>query len=321
MRDVTAGDWLRLAVIDLGTNSTRLLIADVDGARCEEVDRRAEITRLGDGVDRAGVLDSEAIFRTINVLKDFTAAIKSMGVERVRCIGTSSLRDAENSKDLAAMVKDDFGFDVEILSGAEEARLSFLGATNSRNPDLNYLVFDVGGGSTEIVFGKPDLPNSYVSLDLGCVRLSERFLKSDPPAEKEFKAMKIEADKVVNDRTSGWDFEVDEAIGLAGTVTTLAAVDQQMEVYDPAKIEGYKLELSKIAYHEDEFRRLSRKEISRIPGIQHGREGVILAGTLLVLSVMKRFGLQNFIVSERDILDGAMQELLNGYHIGGKICH
>lgn len=300
---------MRLAVIDLGTNSTRLLIADIEGSQLLEVQRRSVITRLGDGVDRNGNLNSEAIFRTVYVLKEFALKIKEEEVEKVRCIGTSSLRDAENARELSLMIKEDFGFELEILSGAEEARLSFLGATKSRDPNFTYLVFDVGGGSTEIGCGKGFNPDKTVSLDIGCVRLSERFLKSNPPEAGELEALELEIDKILTGHLANCNYRVDKALGLAGTVTTLAAVVQKMTEYDPRKIHGFSLSRNTVEDLYNRFRNLTYKEISRIPGIQSGRETVILAGTALVLSIMNRFLLVSLEVSESDILDGALLEL------------
>ena len=304
----------RLAAVDIGTNSTRLLVADVDGvgrdARLNPVDRRMRITRLGQGVDAARVLRSDAISRTVDTLRQYRSALDDLGVERVRATATSAARDATNRDEFFGPAADVLGIAPELLGGEEEARLSFLGATAGLDEPAPYLVVDIGGGSTEFVVGT-DEPVAVASVDVGCVRLSEQLLVSDPPAPEELS----EAVQVVRDHLADVDREIPairEAgtlVGLAGTVTTMAAVELGLPEYDADKLHHFRL--SKEAA-EDVFRTLATEAAAQRrhnPGLEPGRVDVIVGGAVVLVTILRVLGFDEVLVSEADILDGLVRSL------------
>ncbi|HUF84757.1 MAG TPA: Ppx/GppA phosphatase family protein [Acidimicrobiia bacterium] len=304
----------RLAAVDVGTNSTRLLVADVDGsgrdARLTPVDRRMRITRLGQGVDAARVLRSDAISRTVDALREYRSALDELGVERVRATATSAARDATNREEFFGPAADVLGVAPELLGGEEEARLSFLGATAGLDEPAPYLVVDIGGGSTEFVVGT-DEPVAVASVDVGCVRLSEQLLVSDPPAPEELS----EAVQVVRDHLADVDREIPairEAgtlVGLAGTVTTIAAVELGLPEYDADKLHHFRL--GKEAA-EDVFRTLATEAAAQRrhnPGLEPGRVDVIVGGAVVLVTILRVLGFDEVLVSEADILDGLVRSL------------
>ncbi len=302
----------RVAAIDLGTNSTRLLVAEVEGSGAEAdltvLDRRMRITRLGQGVDSARRLHPDAIARNLTVLREYQEVISSFAVETTRAAATSAARDATNRDDLLGPVFELLGVLPELLSGEEEAALSFLGATFGIDEPAPYLVVDVGGGSTEIAVGT-DAPEVCASIDIGCVRLTEAFLHSDPPSAEELST----AVTVVRDHLN--DVERDLAgvapartlIGLAGTVTTMAAVEQGLGAYSRDAIHHFRLTR---AAAEDVFRTLAGETVDQRchnPGLEPGRADVIVGGVVVVVGVMRHFGFGEMLVSESDILDGLVR--------------
>lgn len=303
----------RVAAVDMGTNSTRLLIADVDGPQLRAVDRRMRITRLGQGVDASRRLHADAIARVVAALDEYASAIRDAGVTRVRAVTTSAARDAANREDLLDACERALGVRPEVISGAEEAQLSFLGATADL-PDgtaAPYLVVDIGGGSTEFIVGTRE-PEALVSIDMGCVRLTEQFLHSDPPAPEELSA----AVSVVRDHLADVDRDVPGAastrtlIGLAGTVSTLAAVEQGLADYDTDKIHHFRLSR---AAAEDVFRTLATEpaaERRHNPGLDPGRVDVIVGGAIVAVSVMRHWDFAEMLCSEADILDGIARSLV-----------
>ncbi len=304
----------RLAGVDIGTNSTRLLGADVDGAgnhaRLTPLDRRMRITRLGQGVDATHRLHPEAIERTVAVLREYRGALDELGVERLRVTASSAARDAGNRDDFFGLATAVLGEAPELLSGDEEARLSFLGATSGLSEPAPYLVVDIGGGSTEFVVGDTE-PAGQISVDIGCVRLSEQLLHSDPPAPEELS----EAVAVVRDHLADVDRDlpaVREAatlVGLAGTVTTVAAVELGLPEYDPDKIHHFRL--TKEAA-EDVFRTLATEpaaERRHNPGLEPGRVDVIVGGAVVLVTILRVLGFDEVLVSEADILDGLVRSL------------
>ena len=304
----------RVAAIDLGTNSARLLVADVEGsgadASLRAVDRRMRITRLGQGVDASRMLHPDAIERNLAVLREFQGVIAGLGVERVRATATSAARDATNRDDFFLPATEIVGAEPELLSGEEEAALSFLGATAGLREPAPYLVVDVGGGSTELVLGT-HAPESLVSLDVGCVRLTEAYLHSDPPTPEELSA----AVTVVRDHLTEAAGEVQGAasartlVGLAGTVTTMAAIEQGLPDYDPDLVHHFRLTR---AAAEDVFRTLAVEAVDQRrcnPGLEPGRADVIVGGAVIVVCVMRHFGFDEMLVSESDILDGLARSI------------
>jgi exopolyphosphatase/guanosine-5'-triphosphate,3'-diphosphate pyrophosphatase len=305
----------RVAAVDIGTNSTRLLVADVDGqgsdAQLRPIAREMRITRLGAGVDTTRVLRDDAIERTVSVLREYGTMIGDLDAQRVRATATSASRDARNRDeffDLAATALR--GVRPELLSGEEEAALSFLGATSGLREPTPYLVVDIGGGSTEFVVGT-DKPEGLISIDIGCVRLTEQFLHSDPPEPEELS----NAVSAVRDHLADVGREVPGAagaatlVGLAGTVTTLAAVELGLTRYDSDAVHHFRLSRQAA---EDVFRTLATEPIAQRrhnPGLDPGRVDVIVAGAVIVVSVLRHFGFAEMLVSETDILDGLARSL------------
>ncbi len=302
----------RLSAIDVGTNSVRLLVADVEGegrdARITTVDRQMRITRLGQGVDASRRLDPAAIARTVGVLEEYRAIIDTLGAERPRATATSAARDSVNRDEFFDPAEAALGARPELLPGEEEARLSFLGATVDVTSPGPYLVVDIGGGSTELVFGTTE-PEGLVSLDMGCVRLSEQFLHGDPPEPEELSA----AIDVARAHLADAAREIPAArtartlIGLAGTVTTVAAVELGLATYDRDRIHHFRLSRAAV---EDVFRTLATEthaQRAHNPGIDPGRVDVIVGGLVVLVSVMRGLGFEEVLVSESDILDGLVR--------------
>lgn len=300
----------RIAAIDMGTNSTRLLIADVEGtgrdARLTTIDRRMTITRLGQGVDARRRLHPDAIARTLDALGEYGDAMRSARVERARAVATSAARDAINRDELFDAAHPLLGTRPELIDGTEEAELSFLGATAELGGDgAPYLVVDIGGGSTEFVAGTA-APEASISVDMGCVRLTEQFLHSDPPSAEELSV----AVGYVHDELGDVERVVPGAtraktlVGLAGTVSAMAAIEQGLAAYDRERIHGFRLSRDAA---EDVFRTLAtetRAQRRHNPGLEPGRVDVIVGGVIVVVTLMRAYGFDEMLVSEADILDG-----------------
>jgi exopolyphosphatase / guanosine-5'-triphosphate,3'-diphosphate pyrophosphatase len=302
----------RLAAVDIGTNSVRLLVADVDGdgenAKLHTLDRRMRITRLGQGVDRTRALAPDAIDRTVDVLREYRGALDEHGVASVRATATSAARDATNRDELFTRVHDALGVEPELLSGEEEARLSFLGATAELDAPAPYLVVDIGGGSTEFVLGT-DAPTGLVSLDLGCVRITEQFLHSDPPAPEELSNAVAAVRDLVADvpRVVPGVSDAATLVGLAGTITTVAAIEQGLPEYDPERIHHFRLDRAAV---EDVFRTLATESAAQRahnPGLEPGRVDVIVGGVVVLVGILRVLGFDTVLVSEADILDGLVR--------------
>jgi exopolyphosphatase / guanosine-5'-triphosphate,3'-diphosphate pyrophosphatase len=316
----------RVAAIDCGTNSLRLLIADADPAsrRLVDVQRRMEIVRLGQGVDATGMLAPDALARTFGVLADYDREIRAAGATRVRMVATSATRDARNAADFTAGVRETLGITPEVVSGGEEALLSFAGATTELTaagpdarpgtaPDPPYLVVDIGGGSTEFVLGgsqDADLATAAnglaaISVDIGCVRLTERHLHSDPPTEAEIKGATADIDRALD--AVGAAIAVADAptlVGLAGSVTTVAAIALGLKAYDPGRTHHARIPAGTVHAVTSELLAATRRERAAIGSMHPGRVDVIGAGALVLDQVMQRFGFAEVVTSEHDILDG-----------------
>jgi exopolyphosphatase/guanosine-5'-triphosphate,3'-diphosphate pyrophosphatase len=285
------------AAIDIGTNSTRLLVGD---------ERRAVITRLGQGVDRTGRLDDAAIERTLEVLREYAGILRAKGVDRVRAVATSAARDATNRADFFEPAAEILGVPVELLGGEEEGRLAYLGATAGLDPsDGPFLVFDIGGGSTEFV-----LSEAVLSIDTGAVRLTEQWLHSDPPTAEELSM----AVSVVRAHLEDVTRELPGArtartvVGLAGTVTTVAAVE--LGYYDHDAVHGMRLTRAQV---EDVFRTLATEPIEdrrENPGLQPERADIIVGGCCILVAVLRHLEIDELVVSEADILDGIVASAL-----------
>ena len=296
---------MRVAAIDCGTNSIRLLIADLQEDRLTDVDRRMEVVRLGEGVDRTGRLAAAALERTFAACHRYAERIRETGAERVRFVATSASRDADNAADFVRGVEDILGTTPEVVPGVVEADLSFTGAVRSL-PDLPLpaLVVDIGGGSTEFVLGAQHGEQS-ISVDIGCVRLTERHGRSDPPAAGELAAMRHDIDAQIGLAAQSVDFSDARClVGLAGTVTTMAAIAHQLPAYDPQRIHGSVVSAEQVHAVAGRLARLSRQERLAMPVMHPGRADVIPAGALILDRIVAAAGATEVVVSEHDILDG-----------------
>jgi exopolyphosphatase / guanosine-5'-triphosphate,3'-diphosphate pyrophosphatase len=320
----------RVAAIDCGTNSLRLLIADADPVShtLRDVERRMEIVRLGQGVDATGKLAPEALERTLRVLAEYARDIRAAGAGAVRMVATSATRDASNAADFTGGVQATLGITPEVISGDEEARLSFGGATaelaaagsgSALAPP--YLVVDIGGGSTEFVLGGgadgTAAPSSAglaaISMDIGCVRLTERYLHSDPPAEAEVKSATADIDRALDDVAAA--IAVQEArtlVGLAGSVTTVTAIALGLTRYDPGRTHHARISADLVHAVTTQLLTQTRQERAAIASLHPGRVDVIGAGALVLDRVLARFGFAELVASEHDILDGIAWSIAGG---------
>ncbi len=289
----------RVAAVDLGTNSTRLLVADVDGDELEEVSRRLTITRLGEGVDERRRLLPVPIARVRNCLADYRRELERLGAERTLCIATSSVRDADNGEAFLGEIEWSYGFTTRLLSGTEEAAMMIRGVTSGRAALDDVLVVDIGGGSTELVVAEDGEVVFSTSLDVGCVRVTERFLGSDPPTRSELAAASAYVRSLLP------ELEARRAIGVAGTVTTLATIDLGDAQYDPARTHGHRLPLASVEEQLERLAAMTAQERLEVPGIEPGRAPVIVAGIVVLREVMTAYGFPEIEVSERDVLHGA----------------
>ncbi|MEU3738622.1 Ppx/GppA phosphatase family protein [Streptomyces sp. NPDC032198] len=300
----------RVAAIDCGTNSIRLLVADADPRTGElvDLDRRMTIVRLGQGVDKTGRLAPEALERTFAACREYAEVIKEHGAERLRFVATSASRDAENRDDFVRGVLDILGVEPEVISGDQEAEFSFTGATKelagSDHLAKPYLVVDIGGGSTEFVVGDDEV-SAARSVDVGCVRLTERHIRTDPPAPAELDAVRA-------DITAALDLAEQTVpigaartlVGLAGSVTTVAAIALGLDAYDSAAIHHSRVSYEQVSEIAARLARATHDERAAIPVMHPGRVDVIVSGALVLLSIMDRTGAREVVVSEHDILDG-----------------
>jgi exopolyphosphatase/guanosine-5'-triphosphate,3'-diphosphate pyrophosphatase len=296
----------RVAVIDIGTNSTRLLIADVAQGRVSVVERRSQVTRLGRGVDLSGQLSSEAIEAACEAISDYVALCQEAAVELIEPIATSAVRDAINGDAFIAELRERFALSARVLPGEEEARLTYLGATVDRLPAEPTLVIDIGGGSTELIVGRGDEISFHASLQAGVVRHSERHIASDPPTMGELEVLSGDARSLIEaalaDRVES--DAVVAGIAVAGTPTSLAALEQELDPYDPAKVHGHVLSLPSIQHLLSSLAAKPLSERAQMIGLHPDRAPTIIAGVVILAEAMRAFGLEQIEVSEHDILYG-----------------
>jgi exopolyphosphatase / guanosine-5'-triphosphate,3'-diphosphate pyrophosphatase len=290
----------------MGTNSTRLLVADVAEGRVRELERRSTVTRLGRGVDTSGQLAAEAIEDVCAAIEEYRQEFERYEVERVRAIATSAVRDASNRDMFLAELRERFALDAEILDGAEEARLTYIGAYAERPPAEKTMVVDIGGGSTELVIGDgPDVGFS-ASLQAGTVRHTERHIAHDPPEAAELEQLAEDVGTLIDRALEGAAFaQANHGIGVAGTPTSLAAIDQHLDPYDPELVHGYPLSLESIQRMLSMLASKPLAERLEVVGLHAGRAPTIVAGVVILIQVMRAFGLSEIEVSEHDILWGA----------------
>jgi exopolyphosphatase/guanosine-5'-triphosphate,3'-diphosphate pyrophosphatase len=319
---------VRVAVVDIGTNSTRLLVADVEPATgaVQELERRSQVTSLGHGVDSSGSLADDAMQRVFDTLADYRAAIDKHRATANLAVLTSAVRDAANGAQFAQRVRDDYGLDAKVLSGEQEAQLTFLGAMSGQpaaggdatdGADAQgaadskpTVVIDIGGGSTEFVIGVHRQAGFHTSLHAGVVRMSERHIHSDPPTPEELQAL---GDDVRTTLTSGLPQEerdaVELGIAVAGTATSAAAIDQELDPYDPAKIHGYQLQLGTVELLLARLADMDEGQRRQVVGLHPDRAPTIVAGMILLQEAMHVFALEQVQVSEHDILYGGALQL------------
>ncbi len=304
---------MRVAVVDIGTNSTRLLIAEVDPTGAiGEVVRHSEVTRLGEGVDSNGRLAHTAIDRTRAVLARYRQAIDEHDCERNLAVLTSAVRDASNGGAFLAHVRQEYLLDAHILSGDEEAQLTFLGAMGMRREhrEESTVVVDIGGGSTEFVIGRAGVVRFHVSVQAGVVRMSERHIGSDPPAPEELQRIAAETRAIfeagVPERERAG---VTWGVAVAGTATSAAAIAQELDPYDPARVHGYLLELATVELLLARLAEMTEEQRRRVVGLHPDRAPTIVAGMVLLSEAMRAFALEHVEVSEHDILYGGALRL------------
>jgi exopolyphosphatase/guanosine-5'-triphosphate,3'-diphosphate pyrophosphatase len=295
-----------VAAVDIGTNSTRLLVADVDDGRITDVERHTRVTRLGEGVDKRRRLLPVPIARVRNVLSEYRRTLEGLNAERTLAIATSAIRDAENGEAFLGEVEWSYGFETRLLSGHEEALMTYRGVTSERQLEAGTLIVDIGGGSTELVAGEPDGVRWHDSLDIGSVRLTERFLHGDPPTIDELAAcaaavQALLAERVPDEIRSA----TTSAIGVAGTITSIAALALGLEEYDRDRVHGSRLTAAELS---QQLERLAAVPVAKRRGLRPldpERAPVIVAGAVIAHEALTFFGLDALEISERDILDGA----------------
>lgn len=301
---------MRVAAFDCGTNSLRLLVADLDGSRLVDVDRRMQIVRLGQGVDATGVIAPEAMARTLAGVAEYARICRDLGVERLRFVATSASRDAVNAAEFTAGVRDLLDIAPEVVSGREEAELSFTGATAglTHGPGAPYLVADLGGGSTELVLGTGQV-DAALSMDVGSVRMTERHLHGDPPTADQIAAASADVDAHLDRAATGVPLErTNTLVGVAGTITALTAIMLDLPGYDSSRVHGAVFTVEETLAGCARVLAMSREQRAALPSLHPGRVDVIGAGALVWSRVVTRVadtaGITHVITSEHDILDG-----------------
>jgi exopolyphosphatase/guanosine-5'-triphosphate,3'-diphosphate pyrophosphatase len=304
-----AGGPHRVAIVDIGTNSTRLLVADVEDGRVEEVERRTRVTRLGRGVDLSGNLSSDGIEAVCEVLTEYVPAYRELGAESVDAIATSAVRDAANGEAFIAELRERFALGARVLGGEEEALLTYRGATAQRGRPDPVLVIDIGGGSTELIVGSGDEVAFHTSLQAGVVRQTERHLSGNPPTPSELEQLAGEILGLLSSTLSSEPRVYAEGgIAVAGTPTSLAAIEQELDPYEPRRVQGYRLSLGSVQRMLSLLASLPLAERREVTGLDPDRAPTIVAGAVILIEVMRTFGLDKVEVSEHDLLHGAAIE-------------
>ncbi|MFW5982043.1 MAG: Ppx/GppA family phosphatase [Halanaerobiaceae bacterium] len=303
INEMKDGDIMRLASIDVGTNSCRMLVLDFENDETKVVKKDLEITRLGEGVDNKRRLSNPAIKRTYLAIKKFLKEIESLNVSKIRIVGTSALRDVSNSEKLIDRVLKEFNVNFDIISGEEEARLNFIA---NDYDSCNNLIIDIGGGSTEFIWKEGD-KILFKSLDMGSVRMTERFIKDPSNKISQIEINKIKSnvkELILENLNPGIGY--DKVLGLGGTITTLAAIDLSLEEYQPEKIESYLLKKKTIVEIIKSLSNMINIERQKVKGLQPGRADVIIAGSVVLESIMELFNIDEIMASEYDLLYGVI---------------
>ena len=302
-----------IAGIDIGTNTLRLLIAEIGNHQFKEIHSERMITRLGEGLSGSGRLTNNAVARTVSTLKDFSAIIDRYMINKVVVAATSAVREAENRQYFIDLVKKETGFDIEVISGEEEARRTFLGILHGLDKGIqNIVAIDIGGGSTEFICGRGGEILSRISIDLGVVKLTERHIKSDPILPSQLASMDAEiAEKIRNASDKLGDTEGSMLVGTAGSITTLAAIDQKMESYNPLRINNCILKLASIKTILSDLVSKSIMEMRTIKGLEPGREDIIVAGAAILITTMEEMGHDSLVVSDYGLREGLIIDAYN----------
>jgi exopolyphosphatase/guanosine-5'-triphosphate,3'-diphosphate pyrophosphatase len=298
-----AMDSHRVAVVDIGSNSTRLLIANVQDGRVSEVERQSRVTRLGRGVDLSGQLSAEAIEAACEAIADYVELCRENEVETIEAIATSAVRDASNGSAFVAELRERFALSARVLDGEEEARLTYLGSTCEHSPSEPTLVVDIGGGSTELIVGTGEAVAFHASLQAGVVRHSERHISSDPPTALELEALAADFRSLIESATVAAP-AASAGIAVAGTPTSLASIEIGLEPYDPKQVHGHTLTLPTIQRLLSQLASAPLSKRVEIRGLHPDRAPNIVAGVVILVETMRAFGLEQIEVSEHDILYG-----------------
>lgn len=313
---------MRVASIDIGTNSTRLLVADVDHERVDAVRRHSRVTGLGRGVETSGQLATENIEDVYSAVGDYMAEAEELGAERIVAYATSAVRDAANGNVFLAELRERFSLDAQVIDGLEEARLTYRGALSGGHVGEQTLVVDIGGGSTELIVGSGEEPEFHTSMQVGVVRHSERHVHADPPKTEELEALSDDVGgSLESELASHPGLRAERAIAVAGTPATLAAIELGLERFEPDVVEGHHLSLKSAQQSCSRLASLPLAERCEVTGVHPDRAPTIVAGVVILIKAMRAFGLDEVEVSERDILYGAALEAAangngNGHHIG-----
>lgn len=304
----------RVGVVDLGTNSVRLLVASAgpgEDEGLEEFARDMVITRIGQGVDRTGRIDPEALARTLDVLERYCRRARALHAERIRVSATAAVREATNRDELEAAVRTQAGSELEVITGEREAALSFLGATHGLDASAPFLVLDIGGGSTEFAVGT-EQPESSISTPMGSVRLTERLIRTDPPSDEDLAAVAKAVHGILDEEERSVPVRTGRTlVAVAGTPTTIQAISLGLSFYDPEAIDRSWLSVAEAERVLAEMAAMTNAERAALPVMAQGRADVIVAGGVILVEVMRRFGFERALVSETDILDGLALELLD----------
>jgi exopolyphosphatase/guanosine-5'-triphosphate,3'-diphosphate pyrophosphatase len=295
----------RVAVVDVGTNSTRLLVADVSDGRVSEVERQSRVTRLGRGVDLSGQLSNEAVEAVCEAVADYVSIYREAGAEAVEAIATSAVRDASNGDAFIAELRERFALSARVLGGEEEARLTYLGATSERPPAEPTVVIDIGGGSTELVAGVGEETAFHASLQAGVVRHTERHIGTDPPTAIELESLAADVRGLIAFALADQPgAKAAAGIAVAGTPTSLAAIEMELEPYDSSRVHGHVLSLDSIQRLLSRLASAPLAERVEMTGLHPDRAPTIVAGVVILVEAMRAFGLDRVEVSEHDILYG-----------------
>jgi exopolyphosphatase/guanosine-5'-triphosphate,3'-diphosphate pyrophosphatase len=308
-----------LTSIDIGTNSIRLLISEVKDSNLFDIVRKVKITRLGEGMGETGLISKEAMNRTLNVLKEYKEVIDKYKISNYHAVGTSALRYCKNSNKFIERVKEETDLDVEIISGEKEAYFSFLGSTYQFMDKRTILIIDIGGGSTELVLRKEGKIRLSHSLPVGCIRLTEKYLLSDPPTNKQIKNSFLFLEPILMNSLNMIskksfekisNFKIQQIIGLGGTISAIASIKLGLKKYDFNKLHLFNLKLNEIENIFKELSEITLKERRRVIGLEKERTDTILGGTIILLALLKFLKIDEIIVSQRDMLDGIILSLI-----------